>query len=184
MCLRFFLPEMKTVLIVGSSIFEQWTTVGDALPGFSARNAAVGGTTTAYWVAHLPPLLAETAPCAVLFYCGSNDLNIEVPEARIVANLERCFAQIPEGVPLAYCGIIKAPQKRGKWELIERINQQARALLPTTGLYLEANTVFFPDGAPQEAFFVEDGLHLTDAAYSALGGYAAPLLASWLNGVQ
>ena len=173
-----------TVLVVGSSIFEQWARVADALPGCRVVHRAVGGTTTAYWVENLESVLAEFPPDFALLYAGSNDLNAEVSDESIVRNVGAARATLQNLAPdarLAYFGIIKAPQKTGKWDRIDRINAQiAHALLPGD-LYVESNDVFFPDDRPLEKFFVEDGLHLTDDAYAALLSYSQPILAEWMS---
>ena len=172
-----------TVLVVGSSIFEQWSCVQAAVPSCHVVNRAIGGTITAFWAEHLAAVLIEESPDFVLYYCGSNDLNAEVSDEAIVANVLACRTTLQALAPaakLAYFGIIKAPQKLGKWEQIDQINTQiAQGLLPCD-LYVESNTVFFPSSAPAGHYFIDDGLHLTDDAYAALADYAQPLLAEWI----
>ncbi len=75
----------------------------------------------------------------------------------------------------------KAPQKQGKWTLIDRLNAAIRTDLPAGDLYVETNDVFFRDGRPVARYFVEDGLHLTGKAYATLSTYARPLIATWLG---
>lgn len=142
-------------------------------------NRAKGGTITAYWVKHLAAVLSDVAPDAVLFYCGSNDLNAEVPDETIVVNVLKCRAAMPQ-VAFAYFSIIKAPQKHGKWERIDAINAAIAAQLSPSDLYVECNAVFFPESEPASHFFVEDGLHLNADAYDALAVYARPRLAAWM----
>lgn len=170
------------VLVIGSSIFEQWAGVQEAVPDCHVVNRAIGGTVTAFWAENLAAVLAEESPDFVLFYCGSNDLNAEVPSAAIVANVLACRSTLRTLAPtarLAYFGIIKAPQKLGKWEQIARINAAIGAQLAPSDLYVESNAVFFPDTEPRGELFVDDGLHLTEAAYDALAAYARPRLAHW-----
>ena len=81
----------------------------------------------------------------------------------------------------AYFSVIKAPQKSGKWELIERLNSAIRIGLPTGDLYVETNDVFFDDKLPMNHFFAKDGLHLTNEAYLALLTYARPLISNWMG---
>ena len=168
---------------MGSSIFEQWMCVQNAVPGCHVVNRAIGGTVTAFWAEHLAAVLTEVSPDFVLFYGGSNDLNAEVSDEAIVANVLACRATLKVLVPaakLAYFGIIKAPQKLGKWEQIDQINARITQGLLPSDLYVESNAVFFPGSAPIEHFFIEDGLHLTDTAYTALTKYAQPLLTEWI----
>lgn len=166
---------MRTILAVGSSIFEQWQEIAQVAPQCRVVNRAIGGTTTAFWVESLPRVLAQENPDAVLLYCGSNDLNEGIADAQIVENLRQCGALL-RGIPLAYFSIIKAPQKLGKWEQIDRLNAAIRATLPPQTLYVESNNVFFPTTEPQWHLFTDDALHLTEEAYAALCAYARPLL--------
>ena len=78
---------MKTVLLIGSSIFEQWNNIKDLVPGYSVKNCAIGGTTTSYWLEHLADVLTAESTDVVLLYCGSNDVNHGVPEENIIANV-------------------------------------------------------------------------------------------------
>jgi lysophospholipase L1-like esterase len=175
---------MRRVLAVGSSIFEAYREMQSMIPGCILRNGAVGGTTSEYWATHLTEVLGSDSPDAVLLYCGSNDLNEGILEGDIVANVMRCHATVHRLLPNAafgYFSIIKAPQKRGKWDLIDGINAAIRGRLSPSDLYVETNEVFFPDGYPAARFFVEDGLHLSDDAYVALSTYARPLVSAWLE---
>jgi lysophospholipase L1-like esterase len=174
----------QTILVIGSSIFEQWACVQAVVPGCRVVNRAIGGTITAFWSEHLATVLADEAPDVVLFYCGSNDLNADVSNQEIIANLVACRATLQALAPrakLAYFGIIKAPQKLGKWEQIDQLNAQIASRLLAGDLYIESNAVFFPANSPIVRYFIEDGLHLTDAAYDALTDYARPRLADWIS---
>ena len=112
---------MAEILLVGSSIFQAWTCAGQLAPGRVVANRAVGGTTTGYWVERLGEILAAESPDSILMYCGSNDVSQGVPEQRIIENVSRCRQVARRQSPraaLAYFGIIKAPEKAGKWMLI------------------------------------------------------------------
>ncbi|HRF47099.1 MAG TPA: GDSL-type esterase/lipase family protein [Anaerolineales bacterium] len=175
---------MTTLLLIGSSIFEAWRELPTQAPGYVIRNRAVGGTVTAQWVEWLPEVLAQEAPAAVLFYCGSNDLNEGVPEPAIAANTLACRQVVHDLAPearFAYFGIIKAPQKLGKWDVIDRVHAAIRAELPARDLFIDTDPVFVRDGRPVEPFFVEDRLHLTPEAYAALAADAVPRISAWLT---
>ena len=57
---------MATVLMIGSSIFAQWTTAARAFPSHQVFNQAVGGTTTDHWLSHSQAALAAVDPDVVL----------------------------------------------------------------------------------------------------------------------
>jgi lysophospholipase L1-like esterase len=178
---------MCKVLVIGSSIFEQWSEILRVMPDCVVKNRALGGTITRYWTERLPKMLTQThreeLPDVVLFYCGSNDLNHDVTESEIIANVLTCRAILSERISKArfvYFGIIKAPQKFGKWEMIERINAGVADNLLAGDLYIESNVVFLQGEQPVAEYFIEDGLHLNSEAYDALCAYAKPLLSAWL----
>jgi lysophospholipase L1-like esterase len=173
---------MAKVVLVGSSIFQQWSNAAEVFPGHEVVNRAIGGTTTGQWLDFLPTVLEEERPDAVCMYCGSNDLNAGVGEEEIVGNilrLRQVLRQYGEGVPLAFFSVIKAPQKLGKWDLIERINVRVRLSLLEDDRYVEINGVFFDGHQVRSELFVEDQLHLTDAAYKLMVDSAQPILQRW-----
>ena len=95
--------------------------------------------------------------------------------------VERIVAAWSPQTAFAYFSIIKAPQKMGKWDLIDRLNGAIRSELLPGDLYVESNDVFVQDGRPVQRFYIEDGLHLTGEAYETLAAYARPLVTEWLG---
>ncbi|MBZ0292754.1 MAG: SGNH/GDSL hydrolase family protein [Anaerolineae bacterium] len=175
---------MTTFLLVGSLIFEEWVGLKGFVPNDKVTNLAVGGTTTEYWINNLGQAAGAEPVDAVLLYCGSNDLNENIHDTEIISNVLRCAEIVHEQVPtaaFAYFSIIKAPQKIGKWKLIDRINAVIRTSLPIGDLFVETNNVFFRDGSPVEYFFIDDGLHLTSEAYLTLSAYVQPIISNWFR---
>ena len=177
-------PAPTRLLLVGSSIFAAWHCATDLLPHGEVTNRAVGGTVTADWVVWLADILTEESPDLVLFYCGSYDLNRGVTEDDICANVARCRSLTGKWSPqakFAYFGIMKAPQKEGKWHVIDEVNQRISSALLPGDLFVDPNDIFFQDGTPLACYYVADGLHLTDAAYACLLDYSAPIVSDWLD---
>ena len=175
---------MKTILLVGSSIFQAWSNAKNIAPEYNVKNRAIGGTITAYWTEHLPAILTEEVPDIVLFYCGSNDINCNISEADIIENVAKCrkiIRSFSQNINFAYFSIIKAPQKRGRWKLIDNINTAINNELSLNDLYIETNNLFFADNGPVERFFIEDELHLTSEAYDELSTYTQPLISAWMK---
>lgn len=171
---------MSKILLVGSSIFEEWKTVHQASPGNIVVNCAVGGTTTEYWLNHLAGVLLRERPDICWYYCGSNDLNQGTASAEIIANTAAARAILYKyclTAAFVYFGIIKAPQKEGKWDLIEQVNDDVKSGLRDGDRFVDTNAVFLRDGKPVASFFRDDGLHITDVGYAALGDYTNKRLA-------
>ncbi len=178
------ISKVKSILLVGSSIFEQWSNAQSAAPNDNVINKAVGGTVTSYWLEHLNAELELEKPDVVCFYCGSNDFNHDIPTEEIVANTFACrqlILDFSEVTKFAYFSIMKAPQKLSKWMLINKVNTAIRDGLQAEDLYLEWNNVIFGDKPAIKDYFVEDGLHLTDSAYKDLSAYVRPIMTQWMN---
>jgi lysophospholipase L1-like esterase len=176
---------MSRILLTGSSIFEMWSNSAQAAPEHTVVNRAVGGTVTPYWRDVLAPVLAAERPDVLWMYCGSNDLCGETVPDDIADNIIACrriAAAHNPSLRFAYFSIIKAPQKRGRWDVIDSIHADIREQLMPGDLFVDLNQIFFPNGAPRRELFVEDELHLTAAAYDAMAEYTRPLMQKWLNG--
>ena len=161
-----------------------WRDAATVAPNCSVINKAVGGTITDYWIEHLPSILPDIMPDIVLYYCGSNDINNNASEEKITTNISDCLKFTHDILPntsVAYFSIIKAPQKKDKIDLIDRLNATVKAGLADGDLYIETDDVFLHNEQPVAEFFIEDKLHLTDAAYVALSDYARPLIADWMT---
>ena len=175
---------MKNILLVGSSIFQQWREAKNVAPAAIVTNRAISGTVTAYWLEHLAEVLANETPDVVLFYCGSNDINSAISPEGILTNTLRCREIIQALAPscqFAYFSIMKAPQKNDRWQLIDKLNANIKNNLPTKDLYIETNDICFINNQPIKDFYIEDGLHLTPEAYTTLVAHTRPLIASWLK---
>lgn len=176
---------MSKILLTGSSIFEQWSTAAQAAPKHEVVNRAIGGTVTPFWKNCLASVLTAENPDALWMYCGSNDLCGETVPDDIADNIIACrriaFLHNPS-MQFAYFSIIKAPQKYGRWEVINSIHADIQSRLMPGDLFVDLNQIFFPQNAPRRELFVEDGLHLTATAYQAMVELTRPLMQKWLNG--
>lgn len=154
------------ILLVGSSIFEQWFCADAAFPRAEVINKAVGGTQTEYWVSEIEAALEETKPDLVAYYCGSNDLNWEVPLVKIIENTLLAFSAVnATGTSFVYYNIIKAPQKNDKYDVIDEINDSIAEAISGKGKVMDFNPILYGPNIDIDALYVEDLLHLTPEAY-------------------
>jgi lysophospholipase L1-like esterase len=172
-------PTVHPILFTGSSIVALWESLPASLRGTPILNTAVSGSQTADILARLDGLVIRHQPRMVCYYCGSNDINASVPPEQIVEQVHETFIQLRQSIPdlrFVYLSIIKAPQKRDRWDQVDFVNG---CLLQMPGLeFIDINPVFFtPGGEPRLDFYVEDLLHHTPQAYLALNEYVLPRLA-------
>ncbi len=79
-------------------------------------------------------------------------------------------------LPLAYWGIIKAPQKMNKWDRIDIVNSRIMKGLQDIDYYVDTNKIFFLKSRVRSHFFIEDQLHLTKEAYEHMNSLGRQIL--------
>lgn len=176
-----------SIVFTGSSIMALWESLPQFFPGVALRNTAVSGSHTHEILARLDELVIAHQPDVLCYYCGSNDINYDTPAERIVQNVLTTHARLRAALgalDFVYLSIIKAPQKRDRWDVVDAVNDALRrhAALQPGFTFVDINPVFFtPEGQPRMDFYVSDQLHLTPEAYRALGGLVAPRVLSILR---
>ena len=182
-CLR--IDRMKTLLLVGSSIMEQWHKPESLAPSWRVVNRAVSGSTTADWIRLLPEVLDEVPAQAVFCYVGSNDIGDGIFPSVVAERLAVIRSTLASRLPearFAWLTIIKSPHKLGRFRGIDEVNQSTRRMLPASDLVIDSDPYFLDAaGEPVGVHFQEDGLHLTPAAYDGLTQRIGPELRAWLR---
>lgn len=174
---------MQKILLTGSSIFEQWFNAAEAAPDHTVINRSIGGTTTVYWKDSLATVLEAEQPDILWLYAGSNDLCAETVPPDIVDNLLACRTAAIRHNPalrFVYFSIIKAPQKRTRWAIIDALHTDLRTRLQPDDLFIDLNPLFLRDGDSVPHVFQEDDLHLTPAAYQAMVHLTRPIVERWV----
>ena len=180
----------RPILFTGSSIIALWQGLARFFPGETVLNTAISGAQTADLLSRLDELVVVHHPRLVCYYCGSNDINNALPPPQIAANVVRTFDLLCHELPalrFAYLSIIRAPQKADVINQVDEVNVRiAQIAVPRPNFrFLEINPVFFNEqGAPRLDFFLDDGLHLTPAAYNALGAYLNPRVLALAGGMD
>lgn len=169
-----------SIVFVGSSIMAQWNSLPRALPDIPFVNTAVSGSHTHEIAARLDESVIAYTPRLVCYYCGSNDINYGAAAQTVVDNVIATFETLRlrlAEVKFVYLSIIKAPQKKDCWPVIDAANEQFSRLAAQRAsfYFIDVNPLFFAeDGQPRWDFYVEDQLHLTASAYEALGTLVGP----------
>ncbi len=184
-------PAKGTILFIGSSIFRQWTHLQDHMAPLPVYNRAFGGSRTAEMLLHLDKLVFPYAPRIIVYYCGSNDVNANVPTADIAGNftlfVEKVHSRLP-GTKIIYVSINRAPQKIAKWNVVDSVNALVRdACQRSPGLtYIDVNPALFDStGTPLYALYKDDKLHFkNDEAYIGLTAIIKPILTTVWNEVR
>ncbi len=172
------------ILLVGSSIFRQWTTAEEQLAPLPVRNRAFGGSRTGDQLARFEQLIPRYAPRIVVYYCGSNDLKAKDADApdvifsRFREFSERVRARFPE-THLVYVTATRSPDRVPLWEQVDHYNALARAYCAATPRrhFIDLNPVLVDaQGHPQLELYQKDKLHFHPPAYAEFTRVIRPVL--------
>lgn len=163
-------PE-GALLFVGSSSIKLWD-LEKSWPNRATINNGFGGSTLADSIAHFDRLVAPHDPSAVVIYSGDNDIARGLSPEGLLEDFKTLASKIEAehpGVPVIYIAV-KPSQKR--WDLWPKM-KAANALVADycgsrENLYfadIAEPMLAGRDGPPDEEWFVEDGLHLSELGY-------------------
>jgi lysophospholipase L1-like esterase len=172
------------ILLVGSSIFRQWTTAEEQLAPLPVRNRAFGGSRTGDQLARFDQLIPRYAPRIVVYYCGSNDLKAKDADApEVIFNRfrefsERVRARFP-ATDLVYVTATRSPDRVAIWEQVDHYNALARAYCAATPRrhFIDLNPVLVDaQGHPRLELYQKDKLHFHPPAYAEFTRVIRPVL--------
>lgn len=164
-------PPQNAVLFVGSSSIRGWKTA-QCFPELTVINRGFGGSKIPDVLAFTDRIVVKYKPRLIVFYCGDNDIAENMPPETVRDNFvifaQRMARQLPE-TPIIY---ITIKPSGARWSLWPQM-QQANALIKTYCQKHEklywldlASGLLGDDGQPNDVFFLEDRLHLSDKGYA------------------
>ncbi len=174
-------PPQNGILFIGSSIFRQWTNVKEHMAPLPAFNRAFGGSRTWEVLHYMDQVVVPYRPRIIVYYTGSNDVNAGESAEAIVGRTKEFIARAHTALPAAriyYVSINKSPDKRDKWNVVDAVNGQMKAMAGSTPYlgYIDLNPVLFKNGEPRMELYRPDGLHFHPPAYDEFAGVIKPVL--------
>jgi lysophospholipase L1-like esterase len=168
------------VLFVGSSSIRMWRTA-ESFPDLPVINRGFGGSQTADVVEFMDRIVIKYAPRLIVFYAGDNDISAGKSPQQVFRDYKAFVARVQEALPRT-CIIYMAIKPSGsRWALWEKMAEANRLIKEYS---VDDTRLFFVDGAtpllgaegtPDEAFYVADQLHLSDAGYKVWTELLAPI---------
>ena len=175
-------PPKDSILFIGSSIFRQWTDVKEHMAPLPVFNRAFGGARTWEVLHYMDQVVLPYRPRIIVYYTGSNDVTAgEPPPAiagRIKAFVSKAHAALPETL-IYFVAINRSPDKRDKWNVVDAVNADLKALSATTPYlrYIDLNPALFDSrGEPRTELYLPDGLHFHPPAYDLFAAIIKPVL--------
>lgn len=185
-------PAPGGVLFIGSSSIRMWDTLAEDMAPAPVINRGFGGSKTGEVLAVFDRIVTPYEPGVIVYYCGDNDLGTDNTDARAAAQGfitfdARARALWPE-VEVVYIPIKASLARWSNWDAMRRANDTVAAYCERTPGATFADTVtptLGPDGRPDPAMFLDDGLHLAPAGYEAWTGVLRPVvLDAWNRSVR
>lgn len=179
-------PAAGGIVFVGSSIFRQWTTLAAHMAPLPAFNRAFGGSRTAEVLHYMDRIVLPYRPRFVVYYCGSNDVNGGEPAEAIVDRIVEFHHRLQAALPgsrMFFVSVIRAPQKRDRWPVVDSINIQVEryATEAQNIEFIDVNPLLLDSvGTVRGALYRPDSLHYRPEAYALFADAIRPVLQrSW-----
>lgn len=175
-------PARGGILFVGSSIFRLWADLREQMAPMPVLNRAFGGSRAAEQLQYFDRIVLPYRPRVIVYYCGSNDVNAGASAAAIADNVERFSERVRAALPATrvyFTSIIKAPQKRDRWDVVEAANARVRAYTertPGRG-YIDLHPALETEpGQPRMDLYLPDRLHYLPPAYERMAAVVRPVI--------
>jgi len=171
------------IVFVGSSSIRMWPTA-ESFPNLPIINRGFGGSHISDVNHYVDRAVLTYRPRIVVFYAGDNDIADGKSPDRVLRDFQEFVHAVHRRRPdakIVYLPIkpsrlrwAKWPQMRAANELIEEFIRHDERLS-----YVDTATLLLaPDGRPNPAYFLEDGLHLNAAGYEIWSKALGPVLST------
>ena len=170
--------ENYHVALGGSSSMENWATSSEDLAPIVSFNHGIGGTTVEQWTnSLLERLLVPYCPKVVTYYVGVNNIingDREKGDAvgnKLIALFDKTHAFLPHA-KIFYVLINRLPNFMQYQNEFDAANQMAldyASSHPYLSCIDAGANLVKPNGLPDWAYFLSDGLHMSQYGYRIWG---------------
>ncbi|MEI6865144.1 GDSL-type esterase/lipase family protein [Flavicella sp.] len=160
------------LVFYGSSSFTQWEELTKIFEQYKPVNLGFGGSTLSACTWFFERVFENIKkPEAIIIYAGDNDLGDNRHPEEVVLFFENLLAKIRlkyEDIP---CTFISIKPSISRWHLsgsIRYTNSNIKELCLKDANFHFLNiydAMLDANGYPNEAYFIEDGLHLSEKGY-------------------
>ncbi len=179
-------PPKQAILFIGSSIFREWESLEEQMAPLPVFNRAFGGSRTGDILFYMNKIVLPYEPTIIVYYCGSNDINAGEGGEAISGRFREFAARVHANLPdtrIFFVSINRAPQKKGRWDIVDEANRQVRAYCLTDRRldFIDVNPALFDHaGNPRLELYQEDRLHFKAEAYVEFTIIIKPIIvAAW-----
>jgi len=176
-------PPKQGIVFVGSSSIVRWD-----LPKFfpelgaKAINRGFGGSQLADSVKYVDRIVTPYEPRIVVLYAGDNDIEAGVTPNELAAQFAEFDRKVHAKLPQTRTIFISIKPSTRRWAWMPQIQETNRLVREYIAsrphlIFMDIEQQMLgPDGTPNKALLVEDGLHMTPAGYDIWTAKLKPLL--------
>ncbi len=181
--------EPGKVLFTGSSSVRMWQSLAEDMAPAPVINRGFGGSQTREVLAVADRIVWHHEPSVIVYYCGDNDLGTDNTDSRAAADGFIAFAdEVHERLPntkVLYLAIKPSLARWNNWPAMERANAMVAEYCDEHDFaeFLDvASPLLNASGEPNEAYFLDDGLHLNGLGYARWTDVVRPRVISlWIS---
>lgn len=165
-------PPKDAVLFVGSSSIRMWHTLAKDFPGVTVINRGFGGSRIPDSTEFAERIVWPYQPRQIVFYAGDNDIAGKTPPQKVLEDYQAFVAKVREKLPttpIIFLSIKPSVARASMLPAQQEANALIRDYIATdkTQTYVDVATPLLgPDGQPNPALFVQDGIHMKPEGYA------------------
>ena len=172
--------EDHRIMLAGSSSIENWKASGNDLLPMKTYNHGIGGTTVEMWRDKLNQrLVYPYSPKIVVYYVGVNNMKDGVNTGAETGQwLTEMFDDVHAHLPnthIYYILVNELPGFRNRQEQFDIANQICLNYETAHKEYITCLNagvgLLKPNGEPNQAYFLTDGIHMSLAGYAIWGKF-------------
>ena len=175
-------PPNNSILFIGSSILRLWSRLELGMYPLPVFNQSFGGARTWEVLQHTDKLVLPYRPKIIVYYCGSNDINVGCDAISIHHRFQLFAERITTHLPttrIFYLSIICAPQKGDRLYIVDDANKAIEQYCQHTANleFIDLNSAIADDlGKPRLELYQGDRLHFKPEAYREFNRILRPIL--------
>lgn len=170
------------VLFLGSSSIRMWKTLKEDFPGIPVVNRGFGGSQIADAIVHFDRLVLPHHPRLIVFYSGTNDVAAGKSPEQVVKDFELFCAKVHAVRPEAKILFVSLQYAPSRWALREKMAAANAEIAKICAAdprraYIDTNPAMLAaSGAPDEALYSPDRLHMASGGYAVWTKLLGPLV--------
>lgn len=170
---RIAAPAQGGIVFVGSSSIRGWRSLAKDFPDLPVIGRGFGGSQSIDVLRYTDVLVLRHRPRTVVFYCGENDIASRLSDPQGVLRHFQTFVdlvhrELPE-TRIVFISLKPSPSRMAFIESFREANSLVKRYVETDPRLSFVNVfdaMLDENGAPREALYLSDRLHMTRAGYA------------------